>query len=173
MQQIGNGKKIMIDANDFSSQIFQTYEINEHVLPSGLHRVPKGIPLPPHDHIELRKQIQELVLAKANDYRIQSGIKMSDYDVIELHCRIPSDTLKKTISGRCNLTRNFLAKFSVGLKLDVCEANKLFLLHSGDLNLTNAFDFIVYHALISRDGIESFCQEVFKYIGIKLDRDGT
>ena len=69
------------------------------------------------------------------------------------------------------LTRNFLAKFTVGLKLDIEESNELFRKHSGELNLTNDFDYIVYHALKSKDNIEFFLDEVYEYLGINLDVD--
>ena len=75
------------------------------------------------------------------------------------------------ITGKYNITRNFLAKFVVGLKLGIEEANELFYLESGKLNLTNSFDYIIYHALEDKDLIDFFIEEVEKYTKIKLDFD--
>ena len=88
-----------------------------------------------------------------------------------MSCRIPEDTFKKAINGKYKYTRSFLAKYSVGLKLDMDQANKLFRCHSGELNLTNDFDYIIYHALKTKDDIDYFIQETFEYTGIKLERE--
>jgi len=162
----------MINEAEFRKQVFQSHGVIMQPNERGASRVPTDWS-PPNggSSAELRAKIRDFMWDKAESYKAQQATKISDYAVIEICCRIPGDTIKKAISGKYKLTRRFLAKFTVGLKLDILEANILFRMHSGELNLTNDFDFIVYHALQSKDDIEFFIEEVEKYLGINLDYD--
>jgi len=166
----------MIDKKEFQKQIFETHGILEKADEYCAYKVPlawvrqnafKGS----ETSALLRKKIQEITWEKADEYKSTNNKKITDNNFIERFCHIPCDTYKKAISGDYTLTRNFLAKFTVGLKLEIEQANELFRMHSGELNLTNDFDYIVYHALKTKDDIDFFIDEVYKYTGITLDRD--
>lgn len=162
----------MIIKSEFQKQNFRTFGIMEtaNAEKTGKMRVSKDWQ-PTNNPLELRLKVRDIVWSKADEYRDKHDIKISDYNVIERCCRIPADTIKKAINGRYNITRNFLSKFCVGLKLEIEEANELFELQAGELNLTNDFDYIVFHALKTKDNIDYFLEEVYEYTEISLDRD--
>lgn len=160
----------MIDKKEFKKQNFASHGIIESNISRGIGKVPKNFHLRNNDHTALRENIRDIMWDKSDEYRLDNDDKTSDYNIIEICCRIPTDTMK-ALNGKYKLTRNFLAKFTVGLKLDLDIANSLFSLHSGELNLTNDFDYIVYHALKTKDDINHFTEEVYEYLEIKLDKD--
>lgn len=166
----------MIAKDIFMEQKFLTHGIIENHDKKSF-RVPQGSNFPNNNLAKLRGEVRDLVIEKAIAYRMENNVKMSDLNIIEICCRIPTDTTKKAINGSYNITRKFLAKLSVGLKLDLKTANTLFRAHSGELNPTNDFDFIVHHALELKDGkvevdeIDDFIEEVYELLGINLDRD--
>lgn len=161
----------MINKSQFDKQVFKSHGILNVNYKNQFNRVPSG--WVPNNSIsaDLREKIRDIVWKKSDEYRAENNASISDYDVIELCCRIPNDTMKKAINGKYKLTRNFLAKFSVGLKLEIELANALFRKHSGELNLTNDFDFIVYNALKTKDDIDFFINELKEYTGINLDHE--
>ena len=161
----------MINKIEFQKQIFKTHGALNQSLEKGLPRVPAGWTPANSISTDLREKIRDIVWKKADEYRLRNKVRFTDYDVIELCCGIPKDTIKKAINGKYKLTRRFLAKFTVGLKLEVEIANSLFNDHSGELNLTNDFDYIVFHALTSKDDINCFIDEIKQYTGINLDND--
>lgn len=159
----------MINKIKFYNQNFITKGIIEVNNNLNLYRVPqswKGI-----NTVDLRDVLYNIAADKHEEYKKTSNTKMNFYDFIYMSCRIPEDTFKKAINGKYKITRNFLAKYSVGLKFCIDEANELFRGHSGELNLTNDFDYIVYHALSTNDDIDFFINEVFDFTGIKLERE--
>lgn len=156
----------MIRESEFRKVKFTSHGIREP--DRSLTRVPEGWS---RTNVDIRMQLRDIMLEKTDLYRKQRKVKTSDYNIIELCCRIPNDTMKKALNGKYNITRNFLAKFTVGLQLELDQANDLFRQHSGNLDLTNDFDFIVYHALLSKDGIDDFIEEVHEHLGISLDKD--
>ena len=156
----------MIRESEFRKMYFASHGIREPE--ESVTRVPEGWS---RTNVDIRMQLRDIMLEKTDSYREQQKVKMSDYNIIDLCCRIPPDTMKKSLNGRYKITRNFLAKFAVGLQLEIDQANDLFRQHSGSLELTNDFDFIVYHALLSKDGIDDFTEEVYQYLGISLDKD--
>lgn len=160
----------MIEKNKFLKEKFLSHGVVENKSEKAFNRVEDGW-RPKNNLAELRLLIRELVWEKSDEYRSRTNSKISDYAVIEMCCRIPQDTIKKAINGRYNASRNFLAKFCVGLKLGIEKSNELFRIHSGELSLTNDFDYIIYHALKTKDDIDYFIEEVHEYIGINLDRD--
>lgn len=162
----------MIDKKEFYEQKFTSTGIIEQKSNIGIKRVPRGWE-PMNDgekYTELREKVRKIMLNKTDEYRNEINKDFGDYTVIEETCRIPTDTMKKALSGRYKITRNFLAKFTVGLKLGIEIANFLFIMHSGELNLTNDFDYITYHALKTKDDIDDFIEEVDGFLGINLDR---
>ena len=144
----------MINKSVLEQQKFKSYEI------------PDG----EADVTELREYIRDMVIEKANLYRADKKGKITDCHFVQKYCSIPEDIYKNTINGNCKLSRNFIAKFAVGLKLGIDEANFLFALHSDELKMTNAFDFIVYHALADEDDVEPFIEDVQKYLKINLNK---
>ena len=94
-------------------------------------------------------------------YRVSPG-EMSNWD------GIPEDTMRKILNGRCAITRHFLSKFTVGLKIDIEIADKLFELYSGRLNPENKFDFIVICALRDGDDFSVFYEDVKRHCDINL-----
>lgn len=116
----------MIDKIEFQKKIFKTYGALNLTFERGLSRAPEC--WKPNNLIssDLRERIRDIVWEKADEYRLINKLKISDYEVIEICCRIPNDTIKKAINGKYKLTRNFLAKFTVGLKLEMEVANSLF-----------------------------------------------
>lgn len=159
----------MIDINEFKKQVFSTYGILEKESSKGIGRVPIGWK-PENDNDDLRLKIREIMWKKVDEYKENTNKNYKDYTIIDVCCRIPEDTMKKALNGRYKITRNFLAKFTVGFKLDIEEANLLFRIHSGGLNLTNDFDYIVFHALETKDDIDDFIEEVNSLIGLNLDK---
>ncbi|MGD9678327.1 MAG: hypothetical protein AB7V16_08290 [Vulcanibacillus sp.] len=164
----------MINKENFENQIFKTKGIIEFPENKYLNRVPQEWRPSQNTSInslQLRNELYNVASEKWYNYKETSKRNISFYDFIDLNCRIPEDTFKKAMNKKYNITRNFLSKFSVGLKLSFEESNGLFKLHSGELNLTNDFDFVVYHALKTSDEIDYFIEETEKYTGVKLYND--
>lgn len=159
----------MVDKDKFSKQIFKSTGIIEEILVENIGRV-QGNWNPKNNLNDLRVHIRDIMWEKIDEYKINTKNNFSDYIIIEECCRIPSDTMKKALNGRYTITRRFLAKFTVGLKLSLDEANLLFTLHSGELNLTNDFDYIIFYALKTKDDIDDFIEEIKSLTGINLDK---
>lgn len=84
------------------------------------------------------------------------------------HCQISEDTLKKTIIGTTKVTRTFLYKITVGLKMTVDEANKYFDLCGGPLYEKCMADYICMQALKDKDDIEVFIKDFELHTGMKI-----
>ena len=95
-----------------------------------------------------------------------SATKASEW--IEDHCQISEDTLKKTIIGTTKVTRTFLYKFTVGLKLTVDEANKFFDLCGGPLYERCMADYICMKALRDKDDFEIFIKDFELHTRMKI-----
>lgn len=91
---------------------------------------------------------------------------------IEDHCQISEDTLKKTITGKIKVTRTFLYKFTVGMKMTVDEANKYFELCGGPLYERCMADYICMKALKDKDDIEVFIKDFELHTGLKIRMRG-
>lgn len=161
----------MINLDEYKKIKFETYGFLPEKVNNSATMAPEGVPIPIHDTEVLRKKILEIVWAKTDEYMLSNNTKISYYDFIERTCRIPSETLKKALNGKYNITRNFLAKFTIGLKLDIEVANELFYNHGGYLSTSNNCDFLIYHSLRTKDDIDDFIEVFEKATGICLDRD--
>ena len=84
------------------------------------------------------------------------------------HCQINETTLSKTITGKIKVTRTFLYKFTVGLKMTVDEANKYFDLCGGPLYERCMADYICMKALKDKDDIEVFIKDFELHTGMKI-----
>lgn len=161
----------MMNLDEYKKIKFETYGFLPENPKNSAVKVPDGVPIPTHDSETLRKKILEIIWAKTDEYMEKNNTKISYYDFIERNCRIPSETLKKALNGKYNITRKFLYKFTVGLKLDIEAANELFYNHSGYLSTSNNCDFIIYHAFRTKDNIDEFIEEFENITGICLDKD--
>ena len=161
--------KEIFNATEFKSHGITYFNDKKHV-----YRVPAGwTPTQlPDDlkgrHSDLRKNVAEIIIEQHRCYEEKEKEKIGFLPLVEKKCNIPEDTMKKMQSGKRRFTREQLAKFCVGFKLPIEKADELFLLQGGRLNLTNDFDFIVYHALKTEDDIESVCDEVLNYLHVEL-----
>lgn len=164
------GVRDIIDKKEFEKQIFTSTGIIKPLPNQGVGKVPIAWQPGNDKTAELREKIRDIMFEKVDEYRIRTNKQFGDYTIIEECCRIPTDTMKKALNGRYKITRNFLAKFTVGLKLNLELANSLFGMHSGELNGTNDFDYIVFHALTTKDQIDDFIEEVEELLGINLDK---
>jgi predicted methyltransferase len=144
---------------------FMSYGIIEPTRKKSSYRVSPGEMVRwDGNSIELRKMISDLFFKYAKNTK-------KTYDCTTEKCQIPEDTMRKILNGRCAISRHFLAKFTIGLKIDKEKADKLFELHSGELNPTNRFDYIVMCALRDGDEFDDFYEDVKKYCEIDLIRE--
>lgn len=93
---------------------------------------------------------------------------LAAYEELEEQCQISIDTMKKTISGRIKITRNFLYKFVVGLHMGIEEANEYFELNGGALRESCLADYICIHALFDKDDIFEFIEDFEKHTDLKI-----
>lgn len=110
-----------------------------------------------------------------SDRKIQSdmerGIKaIHGYKAIEEDCLISVTSLKKVINGSDKVTRKFLYKFAVGLKMSIEEANKFFILCGGELHDDSLEDYICKCALRDKDDIYVFVDEFERLTNTKIVR---
>ena len=106
--------------------------------------------------------LNNLVYNKINDYTKKHNIKPK-YEGLEDRCQLSASTLKKSCSGTIRITRLFLYKLTVGLKMDVDEANELFVLCGGALNEYFHEDYVCYKALKDKDDIMHFIDQFNHY----------
>lgn len=149
----------MISQVDFDKIQFQSHGFIEPLPERVAQRVPPGCK-PTNDYLELRGAISNLLHDVKESRRGSTITNLLTYD-----CNIPIPTYKKYISGNGRPSRSFIGKLAVGLGLSVDQANELFRLHSGVLNLTNDADFVTYHALVDRDSIDVYEAELKRFLG--------
>lgn len=150
----------MIDPAEFKKILFHTFGFTEPEHVKSQAKIPEGEQPPQPDRATLRNAIVNQVY-KVKQMRQSPSITQ----LITIDCDIPYPTYKQYISGKGNPSRPFIAKLSVGLGLSIEEANELFRLHSGELNLTNNVDYITYHALRTQDSLEDYLEELKRYTG--------
>ena len=86
------------------------------------------------------------------------------YAGIEELCQISETSLKKSCAGTQKITRQFLYKFTVGLKMSVDAANDLFALCGGALRDDDLEDYICLKALIDGDDILFFINQFNEFV---------
>ena len=160
----------MINRDEFQSIIFESHGIIDMSQKSA-SRVPKGFQ-PSQNQRDLAFRIGNIVQEYKVKYKEEHPGRCSQYTLVEKACDIPADTIKRLITGRTRVTRTQLAKLCVGLKLPIEDADRLFLMQGGTLNLSNDFDYIIYHALEDGDDVYSFIDEVRKYTEVRIS-DGA
>lgn len=164
----------MISENDFLGQKFVTHGIIEKDCYRASCRVKAGWqPMQVRDDentANIREKLRNLVYEMRDEYKQKYGHVKGIYALTDECCKVPANTLKSIFNGKNALTRRILAKICVGYKLGVDRANEFFLLVDGALNLTNDFDYITYHALKDGDDIDSFIEEVYRYMKVDLSQ---
>ena len=156
----------MIDRDKFLTIKFKSKGLVEASLQAAC-RVPKGFQ-GNQDQQMLRFRIGNIVQEYKARYQEKYPGRCSQYALVEDACSIPTDTVKKLITGKTRVTRPQLAKFCVGLKLSIADADELFRMQGGCLNLSNDFDYIIYHALEDGDEINSFIDDVREYTDVRI-----
>ena len=106
--------------------------------------------------------LNNLVYNKISDYAKKHNIKPK-YEGLEDRCQLSASTLKKSCSGTIRITRLFLYKLTVGLKMEVDEANELFALCGGVLDENFHEDYVCYKALKDKDDIIHFIDQFNHY----------
>ena len=119
-----------------------------------------------NNEIELRKKLRDKKLGidckpKGNGYT---------YEQLAELCQVSASLIKNMISGTSKITREFIYRFVVGLKMSVDEANEYFILCGGALNKECLVDYICMKALKDRDDIGFFCKQAHDFGGMKLER---
>ena len=105
---------------------------------------------------ELSYMIADRWILLQNEYNISVT---KAYEKIYDLCRISETSLKKVINGSQKVSRHFLYKFTVGLKMDLEEADKYFALCGGKLSSDNMEDYICISALRDKDDIDLFAEQ--------------
>ena len=142
----------------FDGNIEQTHDNDRFVVRVTTAEV-RGIPTDTEKSITLRKRLSTLYHEKAE----------GSYIKLEVKTQIKQNTFQKWMNGSRNVSRKELAKFAVGLALDMEIVDELFRMigHSLDYE-NNRFDFIVACAIRDKDDIEQFGNDVEKYCGISI-----
>ncbi|MCL2008913.1 MAG: hypothetical protein FWG71_00010 [Synergistaceae bacterium] len=159
----------MVDETEFRNRHFETRGIIEPIA-----RVAGGYKKQ-QDQRELVHSMRLMLEAVLQSQKKETGKAKSIErtvwgDVEGEGCEIQYNTYRSYMGLKRRVTRAALAKFAVGLGLSLDDANKLFRLQGGELNETNDFDYITIHALMDKDNIMVFMEEVEKYTAVKIRR---
>jgi len=91
------------------------------------------------------------------------------YPKLEYLTLIKQNTFQSWSSGKRKPSRLELAKFVVGLSVDIDTADELFSLQDHSLDcMSNRFDYIVACAIKDRDDIEQFGNDLQKHCGLSI-----
>ena len=117
------------------------------------------------------KELGLMLYNKIDNYVKTNHLKPK-YEKLEDLCQISETSLKKSCTGTQKITRLFLYKLSVGLKMSVEEANEYFALCGGVLKADNLEDYICMRALEDKDDILHFIEQFNEYVS-KFDKHQT
>lgn len=119
--------------------------------------------------IDDENELKDMIGRRKLLYQKDQGLTSTGaYEKLEDLCQINMDTMKKTISGRIRITRNFIYKFAVGLHMALEEANEYFELNGGVLNERCMADYICIKALKDHDDVHQFIKDFERHTGIKI-----
>ena len=164
------GASDMVDETEFRNRHFETIGVIEPFARVAADYKPQ------QDQRELVHSMRRMLEAILLSQKEETGKAKSIQRMIagesekEPGCDIPYNTYKKYMGLKRAVTRPALAKFSIGLGLSLDDANKLFRLQDGALNESNDFDYITIHALMDKDNILDFQEEVEKYTTVNMRR---
>lgn len=101
----------------------------------------------------------------------RGGLLVRAYDYIDARCHIAAVTMKKVLTERQPITREFLYKYTVGLGMTLDQAQEYFELQGGRLrDDSDEAELIVFNALKDRDDIDSLASQFQNLLGLKLFR---
>ena len=164
MRKMGNINKwgaVMIAKEKFDKMEFTSFGFTELEYGGNAYRLPEGHVLSNHSIIDLRNKISNLI------HEIKEERGKSVRRLVEEDCGFYLDTYKKAMCGKGRtITRPFLARICVGLKLPIDKANELFRMQGGELNLTNNVDAITYYAILDKDSVEDYENELVEKAGV-------
>ena len=113
--------------------------------------------------------LAELVAERKKQYERENKVSATAaYLDIEEKCQISMATFKKAMCGMRKITRKFLYKFTVGLKMSLEEANEYFELCGGALSTKCREDYICIKALEDKDSIEQFVSDIKKHTSLNI-----
>ena len=112
---------------------------------------------------EVNNTLALKVYNKIKDYTTKHNIKPRYEGLVE-QCQLDASTLSKSCAGKIKITRYFLYKFTVGLKMSVKEANEFFSLCGGALAEDNIEDYICIKALEDKDDILLFIEQFNEFV---------
>lgn len=96
-------------------------------------------------------------------YAIENKIKPKYEGLAEI-MKTNEKTIKESVSGKRTITRHFLYKMVVGLKMDIDEAKRIFELSGdGSLSKDRKEDLVCINALRDKDSIDFFINEFNGY----------
>jgi len=160
----------MVNESEFRNRHFETRGVIEPIA-----RVAADYK-PHQDQRELVHSMRRMLESVLQSQKEEAGKVKSIQRIMtgesekEPGCDIPYNTYKKYMGLKRTVTRLALAKFAVGLSLSLDDANELFRLQGGELNETNDFDYITIHALMDKDNVMDFQEEVEKYTTVNVRR---
>lgn len=111
---------------------------------------------------KINAQLNNRVYDKITAYTKENNIKPK-YEGLEERCQLTASALKKSCAGKIKITRNFLYKLTVGLKMSLDEANELFAICGGPLNEHSPEDYVCINALRDKDDIYHFIDQLNEY----------
>lgn len=120
---------------------------------------------------ENNTKLPSMISNRKIQYDIENGLKaIHGYSALGEDCLISVTTLKKVINGSDKVTRKFLYKFAVGLRMSLEEANEYFSLCGGQLHDDSLEDYICKCALRDGDDIYTFAEEFERLTNTKIIR---
>lgn len=151
----------MINTEIFEKMKFSSFGFIEPSFENTAYRLPTSHTLNTRTTAELRALISNAV----HDKKDETGKTLTA--LVEMDCNIPMSTYKQYISGKKrHPSRAFISKLCVGLKLSIEKSNELLCAHSGVLNLTNDADAVTYYAILDKDNIYDYENELLEKCGI-------
>ena len=114
-------------------------------------------------------ELAELVAERKKQYEKENKVSATAaYLDIEEKCHISTDAFKKAMCGNRKITRKFLYKFTVGLKMSLEEANQYFELCGGPLNTKSIEDYICKNALRDKDSVKQLIDDFKKHASLHI-----
>ena len=118
---------------------------------------------------ENTKKLIAKIRNKLISFNTERNLSKMNYTEFSNACDVHETTIKKVLSGRMlsktgdgfSITRKFLYKLAVGLKMSVEEANEYFALCGGRLQEDCLGDYICIRALIDGDSLKLFGKQLW------------
>lgn len=111
---------------------------------------------------------EKLIARREEEKRKKSSV--STYEAMAEQCGMSVDSLKKTLRGEQDLTRTFLYRYTVGLRMTLEEANAHFALLGGPLREDDPGDYICICAIRDKDNIDQFNELLKEHLTSKINQ---